>query len=179
MAFNWQTFKTRTLTAAIFVVVMLAGLLINRWTFFILFSVIHFGCWWEYLRLVEKIHQITFHKYLKLGLMMIGYGLMIWFCGPVYQIAGYGLKENFSLPISVAGFLLLIIGIFQKNKVKIKFFGSALLGLLYISLCFGLIMDLFSVEVIRLHDTSLIVANPYFYAVSIIASLWLMILWRT
>ena len=111
--------------------------------------------------------------------MMIGYGLMIWFCGPVYQIAGYGLKENFSLPISVAGFLLLIIGIFQKNKVKIKFFGSALLGLLYISLCFGLIMDLFSVEVIRLHDTSLIVANPYFYAVSIIASLWLMILWRT
>jgi hypothetical protein len=44
MAFNWQTFKTRTLTAAVFVVVMLAGLLINRWTFFILFSVIHFGC---------------------------------------------------------------------------------------------------------------------------------------
>ena len=38
MAFNWQTFKTRTLTAAVFVVVMLAGLLINRWTFFILFS---------------------------------------------------------------------------------------------------------------------------------------------
>ena len=54
MAFNWQTFKTRTLTAAIFVVVMLAGLLIDKWTFFALFSIVHFGCWWEYLKFVEK-----------------------------------------------------------------------------------------------------------------------------
>ena len=29
MAFNWQTFRTRTLTALIFVAVMLAGLLWN------------------------------------------------------------------------------------------------------------------------------------------------------
>jgi phosphatidate cytidylyltransferase len=34
MAFNWQTFKTRALTAIIFVVVMLGGLLTNAWTFF-------------------------------------------------------------------------------------------------------------------------------------------------
>src|SRR6185295_1531774 len=81
MAFNWQTFKTRTLTAAVFVVVMLAGLLINRWTFFILFSVIHFGCWWEYLKLVglidnryQKINP--FHRY---GIMIIGWSGMLFF----------------------------------------------------------------------------------------------------
>ena len=53
MAFNWPTFKTRALTAVVFVVVMLAGLLTNAWTFFILFSIIHFGCWIEYQKLVK------------------------------------------------------------------------------------------------------------------------------
>jgi phosphatidate cytidylyltransferase len=54
MAFNWKTFNTRALTAIVFVAVMMAGLLINQWSFFILFSVIHFGCWWEYFKLTEK-----------------------------------------------------------------------------------------------------------------------------
>src|SRR5438477_6936352 len=105
MAFNWQTFKTRTLTAAVFVVVMLAGLLINRWTFFILFSIIHFGCWWEYLKLVEKILQASLNKYFKWGLMVIGYGLMIAFFEPVYQILGYGLKEVFPPLILIITFV--------------------------------------------------------------------------
>lgn len=71
MAFNWQTFKTRTLTAIVFVVVMLAGLLINRWTFFILFSIIHFGCWWEYLELIKKINQKKYLLYGSLGIFYI------------------------------------------------------------------------------------------------------------
>ena len=48
MAFNWQTFRTRALTAVIFAVIMIAGLFWNAWSFYILFSLIHFGCWWEY-----------------------------------------------------------------------------------------------------------------------------------
>lgn len=142
MAFNWQTFRTRALTAIIFVAVMLTGLLWNHWSFFVLFSVIHFGCWWEYLKLVEKIRQTIFHPYTKLGFMVMGYGLLLWFCGPAYRISGYGLKENFSLPVSAAGFALLLLGIFQKQPVKLKAFGAAALGLLYISLSWGLMMDL-------------------------------------
>ncbi|MGZ8517111.1 MAG: phosphatidate cytidylyltransferase, partial [Chitinophagaceae bacterium] len=148
MAFNWQTFRTRALTAIVFVVVMLAGLLWNQWSFLVLFSVIHFGCWWEYLGLMEKIHNTTFHIYTKLGLMLIGYGLMLWFCGPAYNIAGYGLKQNFSLLVSAAGFILLIIGIFQKNKIELKSFGAAALGLVYISLSWGLMMDLYGVSIL-------------------------------
>ena len=52
MALNKETFKTRSLTAAIFVVVMLAGLLVSHWTLFLLFTVIHFGCWVEYQKLI-------------------------------------------------------------------------------------------------------------------------------
>ena len=142
MAFNWPTFRTRALTAIIFVAVMLTGLLWNHWSFLILFSVIHFGCWWEYLRLIEKIYTTTLHIYTKLGLMLMGYAIMLWFCGPAYNIAGYGLKENFSFPFSLAGIILLVIGIFQKNPVVLKSFAAAALGLLYISLSWGLMMSL-------------------------------------
>lgn len=142
MAFNWQTFRTRTLTAIVFAAVMLVGLLWNHWSFLVLFSVIHFGCWWEYLKLTEKIHTTSFHSYSKLGLMLMGYGLMLWFCSPAYHINSYGLKENISLPVSAAGFAMLLIGIFQKNAIKLKAFGMAVLGLVYISLCWGLMIDL-------------------------------------
>ena len=55
MAFNLQTFKTRALTAIIFVIVMLAGLFVSHWTFLLLFSIIHLGCWIEYQKLVTQI----------------------------------------------------------------------------------------------------------------------------
>ena len=172
MAFNWQTFKTRSLTAAVFVAVMLAGLLWNHWSFLVLFSIIHFGCWWEYLRLVEKIHVSSFHVYTKLGLMLIGYGLMLWFCGPVYQVGGYGLKENFSLPVTIAGFILLVIGIFQKIKIELRSFGFAALGLLYISLSWGLMLDLYLEKDIDFHDSALVMSG-YGIPLAIIASIWI------
>ncbi|MEI2740617.1 MAG: phosphatidate cytidylyltransferase [Chitinophagaceae bacterium] len=146
MAFNWQTFRTRALTAIVFVAVMLVGLLWNRWSFLVLFSIIHFGCWWEYLKLTEKIHNTSFHPYTKLGLMVMGYGLVLWFCGPAYHINDYGLRENISLPVSAAGFSLLLIGIFQKNAVQLKAFAMAVAGFIYISLCWGLMIDLYGIE---------------------------------
>jgi phosphatidate cytidylyltransferase len=146
MALNPQIFKTRALTAVVFVVVMLAGLLWSHWSFFILFSIIHFGCWWEYLKLTEKIYNTVFHAYTKLGLMLMGYGVVLWFCKSVYHISDYGLKENISLPVSAAGFGLLVLGIFQKNVINIKAFGMAMLGWLYLSLSIGLMVDLYGVE---------------------------------
>jgi phosphatidate cytidylyltransferase len=171
MAFNWQTFRTRTLTAIIFVAIMLAGLLWNQWSFFILFSIIHFGCWWEYLRLMEKIHQTFFHPYIKLGFMVTGYGLMLWFCGHAYEIRGYELKENLSLPVSAAGFTLLLIGIFQKTPLKLKSFGAAALGLLYISLSWGLMINLYREIDIHLHDAAGVFAAGYL-PLLIIISIW-------
>jgi phosphatidate cytidylyltransferase len=172
MAFNWQTFRTRTLTAIIFAAIMLAGLLWNQWSFLILFSVIHFGCWWEYLKLSEKIHTTIFHPYTKLGLMVMGYGMMLWFCGPAFHVNTYGLKENISLPISSAGFGLLLIGIFQKNKIQLKAFGMAALGFVYISLCWGLMIDLYTEMVFHLHDTVFVLASNLI-PVTIVASIWI------
>ena len=172
MAFNIQTFRTRALTAIVFVAIMLAGLLWNQWSFLVLFSIIHFGCWWEYLKLTAKIHSTSFHPYTKLGLMVMGYGIMLWFCSPAYHISGYGLKENISLPVSAAGFALLLAGIFQKNPINVKAFGYAVLGVLYISLCWGLMMDLYNDFTIRVSSTIVFITG-YFLPLIIIASIWI------
>ena len=172
MAFNFQVFKTRALTAIVFAAIMLTGLLWNHWSFFVLFSIIHFGCWWEYLKLTEKIHHTSFHPYTKLGLMLMGYGLMLWFCSPAYNINSYGLKENISLPVSAAGFAILLIGIFQKNSIQFKAFGMALLGLVYISLCWGLIIDLYNVFFLK-GQNFIFVVEPKIIPLLIIASIWI------
>ncbi|MET0392726.1 MAG: phosphatidate cytidylyltransferase [Chitinophagaceae bacterium] len=142
MAFHWQTFRTRAITAIIFAAVMLAGLLWDHWSFLVLFSIIHFGCWWEYFRLLENIRHTIFHPYTKLGFMVLGYSLVLWFCGPAYRIAGYGLSENFVLPVSAAGFALLLLGVFQKTPVSLRSFGAAASGVLYLSLSCGMMIDL-------------------------------------
>jgi phosphatidate cytidylyltransferase len=146
MAFNFQTFKTRALTAIIFAAVMLTGLLWNQWSFFILFSVIHFGCWQEYITLIEKIHDTSFHRYMRLGFMLIGFSIMLLFCGDGYHINNYSLRNNFSFPVSVAGFVFLVLGIFQKNTFTLRSFGTVALGLLYISLSWGLMIDLSNIK---------------------------------
>ena len=71
MAFDSKAFKTRTLTAIVFVIIMLTGLLWNRWSFIILFTIIHFGCWYEFIKLVKKINP-HYYKIISLsGLVYI------------------------------------------------------------------------------------------------------------
>jgi len=71
MAFDSKTFKTRALTAFVFVIIMLAGLLWNQWSFIILFTIIHFGCWYEFLKLVKKINPASYKLISLSGLIYI------------------------------------------------------------------------------------------------------------
>ncbi len=71
MAINIETLKTRALTALVFVIVMLGGLLWNVWSFVALFTLIHFGCWYEFIKLLKKIYIENFLKYALLGLFYI------------------------------------------------------------------------------------------------------------
>jgi phosphatidate cytidylyltransferase len=71
MAFNVATLKTRALTALIFVVFMLGGLLWNEWSFLALFTLIHFGCWIEFNKILKKIYPKNYLPYFFLGLPYI------------------------------------------------------------------------------------------------------------
>ena len=71
MALNRETFQTRSLTAIVFVVVMLGGLLGGRWPFIALISLIHFGCWYEYVKLQIQIHGGNWWKEAGVGIIYI------------------------------------------------------------------------------------------------------------
>jgi phosphatidate cytidylyltransferase len=144
MALNRQTFKTRTLTAAVFVLVMLAGLLWNYWSFFILFTIIHFGCWNEYQKLVgliykDYLHITRFHKY---GVRIAGWGIMIGFTNNAFHLFGQQLHTLGWWAASIIASLLLIAELLFSRPIKLKNIGLSALGLIYISLCWGLMMEL-------------------------------------
>src|SRR5437868_10251611 len=84
MAFDSRTFKTRASTAIIFVIVMLCGLL-WRWSFIVLFTVIHFGCWYEFVRLLKKIRPLTYLYFLPLGLLYITFPIALLILSAFYN----------------------------------------------------------------------------------------------
>jgi len=143
MPLNPQVFKTRTISAIVFAIIMLAGLLWNHWSFLLLFTIIHFGCWWEYLKLVEKINNYRFDIFEKTGYMLLGYGIVLSFAGDSYQFNHYGLRDNMFLPVSFAGFLMLAYGVLtHRQQVRAKPVLAAAAGLAYISLSWGLLLHL-------------------------------------
>jgi phosphatidate cytidylyltransferase len=87
MALNIATLKTRALTAVVFVAVMLAGLLWNFWSFAILFTIVHFGCWYELVKLMKKIYGEKYLKYCLLGLIYITL--------PIMMLVHLGMEVNY------------------------------------------------------------------------------------
>ena len=172
MAFNWKTFQTRTLTAIIFAAVMLTGLLWNKWSFIALFSIIHFGCWWEYFNLLEKIHKTVYHLVTRIGLMLMGFSIMLLFCGPIFQINNYQLRD-LSFPVAVAGLVILALGIILTKNVKLKPFGTAALGLLYISLSWSLAMNLYREMNINTQEGVFLMPSRSNMILMIIISIWI------
>ena len=144
MAFNWQTFRTRALTAIVFVVIMMAGLLYNRWSFFLLFSVVHFGAWTEYQKLVGRFNpdyqKISApHRY---GIMIGGWCLMLFFTNDTLAIGSIILTQV-GFWIGIAFMILLPVIMFWESKpVFLKNIFYSLFGLLYLSLPLALLMDL-------------------------------------
>ena len=144
MAFNWQTFRTRTLTAIIFVFVMAVGLLWSKWSFFILFSIVHFGCWIEYQKLVGIFNPDyktinAFHRY---GVMMAGWFLMLFFTHAELQLGGIRLNEVAWWLGILFLFLFPLVQLITARNFFIKNIGYSFCGLLYISLSLALLIDM-------------------------------------
>ena len=144
MAFNWQTFRTRSLTAAVFVIVMLTGLLWNRWSFFLLFSLVHFGAWLEYQKLVGQFNPdyqkiVPAHRY---GIMIGGWCLLLFFTNDELWLFGVRLSQIGFW----AGILLMValpvIMLIESRHLFLKNIVYSFCGLVYISLSLGLLINL-------------------------------------
>ena len=169
MAFNWQTFKTRALTAIVFVAVMLFGLLWNRWSFFLLFSIVHFGAWTEYQKLVFRFNpeynKISWmHRY---GIMIAGWCLLLFF-------TNYGLSIS-TLTLTNIGFwagiaFMVVLPLIMFIDSKIVFLGNivySIAGIVYISLPIGLLIEL------RTHWSDDAGSLSYTIPLLIIFALWI------
>ena len=87
MALNIQTFKTRALTALVFVIVMMAGLFFNVWSFLVLFFIIMTGCLYEFVKILQLINGNKYFYYLPLALPYI---LL-----PILMMINLGVTVNF------------------------------------------------------------------------------------
>jgi phosphatidate cytidylyltransferase len=144
MAFNWPVFLTRARTALVFVAVMAAGLLTGKWSFLVLFTVIHFGAWHEFQQLMGKIFPgyrgiTTFHRF---GVMLAGWCMMLFATADQWNIV--------NLPVSSIGFwfglillfVLPIIELMFTRHIDLKNIWISLGGLVYISLSLALMIHL-------------------------------------
>jgi len=168
MALNRVTFRTRSLTAAVFVVVMLLGLLINHWTFFVLFSIIHFGCWVEYQKLVSVIEKdykaiTNFHKY---GVMIAGWSIMIYFTNNDFSFGDFYLHSAGWWLALLFAFLLPITELLFSHTISLKNIAYSAAGVIYISLSCGLMIDLLIFPSIPFMSTPLM-------PIVIIACMWI------
>lgn len=170
MAFNLQTFKTRALTAIVFVLVMLVGLLWNQWSFLLLFSVIHFGCWVEYQKitgLIDKEYKTIspLHRY---GIMLIGFGLMLWMTDIRFVIGNIRLAMIGWSFFWIGMIAFVLSELLLSKKLNPRLWAHSVLGLLYISLSWGLMMRLYG----NLQATALD-AEAWMLPVLLIASIWI------
>ena len=75
MALNLTTLRTRAITAIVFVVIMLGGIMWSKWSFEFLFFVIQIGCIFELTKLVPLIDP-NFSKLPTPGLKYAAMGIL-------------------------------------------------------------------------------------------------------
>lgn len=139
MAFHFSTFKVRAISAFFFVVIMLAGLTFNAWSFFILFLAIQLGCLVEFQKLMGKIvpsyeNVSLLHKW---GLLVLGSVIMTTLGPDDIGFQQYNFK-NLAFKLLPFVFVIFLLADVFAKKVNLRNLAISFLGLIYISLSLSL-----------------------------------------
>lgn len=170
MAFHLQTFRTRALTAILFVLVMLAGLIVNRWGFLLLFSIIHFGCWMEYDRLIGLIEPAyqKVNKLFRFSIMILGWGFLLRMSDGSYHIGDLPLQNLGEWLFTGSLIIAVLVYVSAIKTIKPKLLMHTWIGLVYISLSWGIMM--------RLRGNmgqQIFIGSDWLLPVTIIVSIWI------
>jgi phosphatidate cytidylyltransferase len=169
MAFNFSVFRVRALSALVFVVIMLAGLIWNNWSFLSLFLVIATGCLYEYQKLLGLIfpayqNKSAIHKW---GLYLLAIGIML--------TLSIGLKlVDASIYIMVGKYivpaiaLVMVIADLITKKFSLQNIAISVAGLIYIPMGLSLIFQIKSIPTSTYYQA----ANVYI-PIIIIGSVWI------
>lgn len=143
MALDISVFKTRAITAIVYAAVMLGGILWNEWSFLVLFSIVHAGCWYEFHKL-SKIIDPSFGSKGELDNLvfpLLGWGLMLMATMGKLELLGMRLDILGLWIVRVCLFLLPAQLLFDK-KYSYTHFLRSFVGFLYISLSLSLLISL-------------------------------------
>ena len=143
MALNVAVFKTRTISAIVFGIIMMAGLMLNEWSFFILFTIIQFGCLNEYIKLMGLIYP-EYHTLApthRWGLLLVGIVMMMVLSPNTLSINGYSIKYIGSqiLPVLL---VTMVAGELYFKKYNLQNVAISFFGLIYIRMCLSLMFQL-------------------------------------
>jgi phosphatidate cytidylyltransferase len=148
MPLNLQTFKTRAITALFFVVIMLAGLLVNYYTFIALILIIHIGCWVEYQKLVALIDNEYAHinQIHKVGVIVTGIGFVLWMLPDAVTLGNFHFHEMGWWILIIGAMVLPVQEVLLSKKHNANMLLYSFIGLVYISLSAGLLMHLYYIH---------------------------------
>jgi len=125
---NLKNLGIRILTGAIFVAILIGGMILNQYSFLIVFSLITVFALLEFYGLLQKAVNADISKYLNTlgGLLM--------FVGGYLYFSTSGSFFIFFVPYVIYLLSLFIAELFLKRKNPIMSLGYALLGQVYIAL---------------------------------------------
>ncbi len=139
-----KTFFTRTASALVFVAVMLGGILWSPFTFFLLFFLVNFFALQEYFKLIRLIdadyREVSlWHRY---GVLVASCAIIMAFTGESFRTTGLSMGFM-GWWLAVIFLLVLPMGeILLGKDFSLKNIGYSALGLLYITVSLGLLIDL-------------------------------------
>jgi phosphatidate cytidylyltransferase len=168
MAFNFSVFRVRALSAIVFVVVMLAGLLWNNWSFFSLFILIAIGCLYEYQKLLGLIvpdykKKSDIHKW---GLLLLGVAMMFTLSKRIIVLDPAIFKIVGKFVVPAIAVIIVLADVFSK-KFNLQNIAISVVGLIYIPMGLSLFYQ------IRSLPTSTYYQNANLYIpLLIIVSVW-------
>ncbi len=143
MALNLSVFRVRALSAIVFAVVMIGGLIWNQWSFFLLFIAIQLGCLYEYQKLIALIYPSyknisSVHKW---GLLVLGTAMMFLLGPNSLGIKDISMKFVGSKIVPVILGILIIADIVTK-KINLQNWVISFFGLVYIPMNLSLFYQL-------------------------------------
>jgi phosphatidate cytidylyltransferase len=120
---------------------MLAGFFLNATSFLLLFTIVHFGCWTEYLRLLQKINPAyaTHPLAPRLLAMLTGWSIVLLLSGAALPVSPE-VKKWLVAGLATAWLLSELV---TGRKLQFRNLQYSVAGLCYISLSIGLLNNLY------------------------------------
>ena len=143
MALNISVLKVRSISAAVFAIIMIGGILWNQWSFFVLFTIIQLGCLYEYQKLMRKIVPVyaAINKVHQWGVLVVGICTTVALASLPIAYKGLQLTTLATYVVIGIAVIIIIADLVSKN-INFKALLVSTVGIIYISMGLSLIFQL-------------------------------------